>query len=222
MRRLVIAATLAMLATGTAFAASTAPQPQPGVFPPAGIDLVSHELTIDILRVNSDGSEGAVLESLLFHGNMLLERANPIVNDQGFRQINFVVQSWEAHAFSRVLDTVITYRLSPGEQNPSTIVAQQKDRDFPAAFTFNVIFDAIAYGEIFFPRHHGRPWWHDFFEVPPSGNRRTSPTILGFETARIEMDHPGLGRIMFKPRNCNDQGGTTIGSKQVAAAVAVK
>lgn len=196
---------------------------QPGVFPPAGIDLVTHELTIDVLRVRDDGSEGELVETLEFTGNMLLERSAPVVNDQGFRQINFVVQSWEAHAFSKALDTVITYRLSEGDQENSTIVAQQKDRDFPATFTFNVIFDAIAYGAVFFPRHHGRPWWHDFFEVPPSGNRRTSPTILGFETARIEMDHPGLGRILFKPRNCNDSGGTTIGSKKISeVAVAAK
>lgn len=206
---------LVLVAT-TAGAETAVPVPQPGVFPPAGIDLVTHELTIDILRVRDDGSEGELIETLQFNGNMLLERAAPIVNEQGFRQINFVVQSWEAHTFSKALDTVITYRLSEGDQENSTIVAQQKDRDFPATFTFNVIFDAIAYGSVFFPRHHGRPWWHDFFEVPPSGNRRTSPTILGFETARIEMDHPGLGRILFKPRNCNDSGGTTIGSKRVA------
>lgn len=209
---------LVALGAGPGFAAAVAPQP--GVFPPAGIDLVTHELTIDVLQVLDDGTEGALLETLKFTGNMLLERTDPVVNEQGFRQINFVVQSWEAHAFSNALDTVITYRLSEGDQESSTIVAQQKDRDFPATFTFNVIFDAIAYGNIFFPRHHGRPWWHDFFEVPPSGNRRTSPTILGFETARIEMDHPGLGRILFKPRNCNDSGGQTIGSKRVVAAVA--
>lgn len=208
---------LAVLGAASASAA-TVPAPTPGVFPPAGIDLVTHELTIDIVQVTEDGTPGAVLESLLFNGNMLLERSRPAVNEQGYNQINFVVQSWEAHAFSKALDTVITYRLSEGQQEPSTIVAQQKDRDFPATFTFNVIFDAFAYGSIFLPRHHGRPWERDFFEVPPSGNRRTSPTILGFETELIEMDHPSLGRIAFRPRNCNDSGGQTIGSKQVAAA----
>lgn len=180
-------------------------------FPPAGIDLVQHELKIGLHAVEPDGSTGKQLEVLEFKGRMLLERADPYTNPDGYRQIDFVVKNWEAFAYSTTLDTLVTYRLNEGTpQRLSHIVAQNPDRDFPAIFLFNVRFDAIAYGESFFEGQEGSPTAPEFMEVPPSGNRRTSPTIRGFESTRIELDHPELGRIRFVPIECNDSAGETI------------
>jgi hypothetical protein len=181
------------------------------VFPPAGIDLVQHELKIALHAVNPDGSTGKQLEVLEFKGRMLLERADPYTNADGLRQIDFVVKNWVAFAYSRTLDTLVTYSLDEGSpQRLSRIVAQNPDRDYPATFVFNVRFDALAYGERFFEDQEGTPTQPEFMEVPPSGNRRTSPTIRGFESARIELDHPELGRIRFVPLECNDSSGETI------------
>ena len=182
-----------------------------GSFPPAGIDLVEHELKIGLYEVEADGSTGRELEVLMFKGRMLIERADPHTNADGHRQIDFVVKNWDAFAYSQVLDTLVTYSLDEGSpQRLSTIVAQNPDRDFPAHFTFRVRFDAIAYGESFFEDLEGEPDGLEFMEVPPSGNRRTSPTMRGFETARIELDHPELGRIRFVPLECNDTSGITM------------
>ncbi|MEM9558638.1 MAG: hypothetical protein AAGC60_30595 [Acidobacteriota bacterium] len=184
---------------------------QGGTFPAAGIDLVTHELKIGLYDIADDGSDGEMLEELTFKGRMLLERTDPYTNADGFRQIDFVVKEWEAYSYSKVLDTLVTYSLNQGQpQRLSHITSQFRDRDFPARFYFAVRFDAIAFGERFFEGHEGAPVDAEFMEVPPSGNRRTSPTIWGFEDARIEMDHPQHGRLRFIPHNCNDTSGETL------------
>lgn len=46
-------------------------------FPPAGIDIVEHELTVDMLQVSAKGKQEKLLESLAFKGRMSLQRRNP-------------------------------------------------------------------------------------------------------------------------------------------------
>lgn len=205
---LAMAAAIVLVIAGALYARDSR---VPNAFPPAGIDLVHHELTIAMHNVNDDGSTGALIETLGFKGRMLLERGTPYVNGDGYRQIDFVVKEWQAFAYSKALGTLVTYQLTEGvPQRPSTIVAQTKTHDFPCQFNFRVKFDAIAYGEGFAELDEGLPTGGEFYEVPPSGNRRTSPTITGFEEARIEMDHPALGRIRFVPIMCNDSDGDTL------------
>jgi hypothetical protein len=191
-------------------AAAQSPAPAPvGSFPPAGIDLVLHDLRIDVFRVVPDGEE--LLETLVFEGRMMLQRGDPFTNADGLRQIDFQVLSWDAVAWSQALSIPVVYRSLAGEPQPtSTIVAEQPGSDFPATFDFNVIFDAYAGGILIFPRHHGRPKGHGFHVVPPNGNRQLSPTITIFEQTVIEFDHPELGLLRFKPKDCNDRESRTL------------
>lgn len=180
-------------------------------FPAAGLDLVDHRLRVEMRKVGAAGLLGEQIETLTFKGRMLVERADPYVNADGHKQVDFIVKSWEAHAYSTSLDTLITYRLSPdAKQKLSSITAQQAESAYPATFRFNVTFDALAFGDVFFDQFEGEPVGEDFMEVPPSGNRRTSPALTGFESARVAMDHPELGSLQFIPLDCEDEGGITI------------
>jgi len=185
-------------------------------FPPAGTDLVHHDLRIDVFQV-SDGQE-TLLETLTFDGRMLLERGDPYVNQYGVRQVDFEVESWEAVTWSEALDTSVIYRSVIGEEQPtSSIVAEKPGQDFPATFTFNVVFDAYAGGALVHRRHHGRPEGGGFLVVPPNGDRRLSPTITAFEQTQIEIEHPELGLLRFKPRDCNDRESTTLSTASASA-----
>lgn len=185
---------------------------QQGHFPTAGMDVMTHKITVGLYQVKETGERGELLETLDFKGRMLIERGDPFVNEQlgGRRQIEFFVKSWEAQAWSNKLNTLVVYKLSDVDQKPSTITAQQKGADFPAAIHFRVTFDASAYDTVFDPIHEGTPDGEGFMEVPPSGNRRTSPTITKFDATRIEMDHPTLGRLLLHPIDCNDETGETL------------
>lgn len=186
-------------------------------FPPAGTDRVRHELRIALLEADAAGNERE-LEILQFAGQMTLERGNPYVNQQGLRQVDFVVTSWAASAYSRTLGQEILYVLSPDvERQPaSSITAEQRGSDFPATFDFNVVFDARVNNQVVHRRHHGRPKGHGFRVVPPTGDRATSPTITEFEDTVIRVPFPGRETfLVFRPRDCNDQSGETV---QTAAA----
>jgi hypothetical protein len=176
-------------------------------FPPAGIDLVHHDL-----RVRLDvGDTGEGNETVTLYGKMLIRRGDPYTNEDGRRQIDFRVLSWEACGWSWVLSSAITYVLSDGVEQPiSYITAEQEDSDYPAHFTFNVIFDARADNMTVFTQHHGRPDGHGFMTVPPNGDRRMSPTIRSFEDTRVAVEHPTLGRIVAIPIDCNDQKSKTL------------
>ena len=201
-------ALVSILCFGATLGAAEAPNGK--YFPNAGIDLVHHELEIGIYTIADDGSDGNLLETLQFDGRMLLERGNPYTNADGFRQIDFLVKEWEAFSWSNTLQTMVNYRLTEGlEQQLSSITAQQTGSDFPAEFVFSVGFTAHVLG-IWLPHPHGKPHEKGFFEVPPSGNRRTSPTLYGFEAERIEFDHPEHGQLRFVPLKCNDSKGETL------------
>src|SRR5262245_35123276 len=149
-----------VLAVGWVAAQAVHAEPSPskgGRFPGAGIDLMTHELTVGIYRVGDDGSRQALLETLKFQGRMLGERGDPYVNADGYRQIDFLVRKWEAVAWSQTLNTLITYSLNDGPQRMSKIVAQQTGSDYPARFQFNVNFGATAFDSIIDPEHEGMP-----------------------------------------------------------------
>ncbi|HEX2253543.1 MAG TPA: hypothetical protein VHQ65_09785 [Thermoanaerobaculia bacterium] len=182
-------------------------------FPPRGTDLVRHDLRVDILA-GGDGGEGKVLETLDFEGRMLLERGDPYTNEDGVRQVDFVVLAWEAIAWSRVLGSDVVYRSSGDDQPVSRIVAETKDADYPAYFTFNVVFDAFAGGRLVHRGHHGRPEGGGFHRVPPVGDRELSPTITTFERQVIKVDAGQHGGLVFRPRDCNDQESRTLGTSE--------
>lgn len=184
---------------------------RPSVFPKAGIDLIKHELRVNMYAVDKETQEEKLLETLEFDGMMIIEREAPFTNRGGVRQITFNIKSWVAMAFSKVLGNPIVY-ISSEDVNPprSTITSEQKGKDFPATFAFNVIFDARLGNKTVFRRHNGRPEGHGFMVVPPDGNRSNSPTITRFEQTTIEMEHPTLGLIRFRPVDCNDREGKTL------------
>jgi hypothetical protein len=170
-------------------------------FPGAGIDLIYHEL-----RVQLDvGAKGVVDETVTLYGTMLIQRDAPRVNDEGFRQIDFRVLAWSAVGWSTVLRQGLTYALSADVEQPiSRILAETRESDFPAAFLFEVTFDARVNNITVFRQHEGRPEGHNFLAVPPSGDRRLSPTIRTFEDARIRVAQEGVGEIEAIPLDCND------------------
>lgn len=184
---------------------------KPGNFPGAGIDMISHKVLIDLHQVEKDGQPGALVESLTFSGRMLIERGDPYTRKDGFREIPFIVKSWEAVAWSEKLNSLVIYSLADVPQKTSTITAEQKGSDYPATFHFYVTFDANAFGQkLMMDPYTGEPIGVAFMEVPPSGNRRTSPALTQFETTRIHTEHPTLGKLMFIPRSCHDEEGLTM------------
>lgn len=186
-------------------------QPRRRTFRAAGLDVVEHDLRVKIVQVDKRNRERETLETLTFRGRMAIERQNAFRNAQNRRQIDFRVKTWVATAFSQVLQQDILYILSEDADQPtSTITAEREDADFPAAFEFNVIFDARVGNATVVRQHHGQPAGHGFMVVPPDGNRRNSPTITGFETEFIQLDHPELGRIRFVPVDCNDSSSETV------------
>jgi hypothetical protein len=182
-----------------------------GKFPSAGVDIINHLLTIALYSVQGNGEPGELLETLKFKGRMLVERGDPYVNKDGYSQIPFVVKSWEAFAWSNKLNSLVTYSTSGVDQKGSIITAQKKGSNFPAKFLFHVIFNVNAFGQNLTEEPHcGTPEGDGFMEVPPSGNRLTSPSITKFDVTRIQADHPTLGKVMFVPLLCEDEGGTTL------------
>ena len=189
-------------------------------FPPPGVDLVEHTLRIGLYveRGGKADLSSKPDETLSFKGRMLIEREEARVSKQtGRNEVPFQVRTWVASAYSQTLQQEILYVLSEdAEQPPSAIQAEQKDADFPATFSFNVIFDVRANNRTVIRRHHGRPEGRGFRVVPPSGDRKESPTITSFETTLISLDHPGKGKIWFKPIDCNDDSGKTLTTARTA------
>jgi hypothetical protein len=94
-------------------------------FPKAGIDLVEHELTVDMMLVDEKTKKEKLLESLLFKGRMTLRRAAPVTIDRGAdkgkTKVDFEVLTWVASAYSQQLQTEILYILSEDvKQKPSS------------------------------------------------------------------------------------------------------
>ena len=207
-----------VLAAGTPLAATSPSAPDAETsaartsrgFPAAGLDRLDHEVVIDLWVRGREGKPDTLLESLSFEGRMLIERGDPYTTETGVREVAFRVQTWEATAWSDALGCVIVYRTGDLRQPLSRITAEAKGADFPATFDFNLDFSATVCEAIWIEPHHGRPKGHGFMEVPPSGNRRTSPTITSFEDTVIEGDHPKYGTLYFKPKSCNDRSGTTL------------
>jgi len=184
-------------------------------FPPPGTDVIEHELAID-MKHNVGGA--SVQERLLFHGRMIIERGAPYTNAQGKRQIDFHAISWVASAFSRTTQRDIQFILSDDVTQPtSTILAEQAGTDYPASIFFHIIFDVRVNNELVYRHHHGLPAGHKFREIPPSGNRKKSPTIRKFETKKLEFTlRRGRARgakpfkFRFVPRDCNDRYSRTL------------
>ncbi|HBL15118.1 MAG TPA: hypothetical protein DD379_27745 [Cyanobacteria bacterium UBA11162] len=200
--KLAVLGTVGLSAIGLLGVSQPADALSSDTFPKAGIDTIWHDLTVNI----DIGDDGLVDETIVFDGRMKIERSNPFTNQEGYRQIDFLVKDWVASSHSNILQQDIRYILSKDvQQLPSQIISEQKDKDFPAAFFFNVIFDVQANNQLIFRHHHGRPIGHGFLVVPPDGNRVNSPTITSFEPTQIVIDQPGIGLIRFIPVECNDR-----------------
>lgn len=181
--------------------------PIPSQFPAGGIDFIKHDLRVQMSAEKKNYSE--IIEMT---GAMVIQRADPYLGKQGRRQIDFKVLSWAATGWSQQLGVAITYTLSEDVDQPtSSIVAEQEQFDFPASFNFNVVFDARLNNKSVFRRLSGRPEGHGFMQVPPSGDRKLSPTITRFaDVGFVKIRHPELGEIVVKPVDCNDRHGETL------------
>jgi hypothetical protein len=159
-----------------------------------------------------DAEKAEFSEVITLDGAMVIQRTDPYINKERCRQIDFKVLSWVATGWMHKFDAALVYTLSEDVEQPlSSIVAHQTETDFPAAFNFVVIFDARINNRTIFRRLEGRPEGHGFGEVPPTGDRSTSPTITRFmDVGNIKFDHPDVGSILISPIDCNDQSGTTL------------
>jgi hypothetical protein len=162
--------------------------------------------------VQFSSEDGKFDELIEFSGAMTIQRADPYVGKDKRSTIDFKVLSWVASGWSEKLGVSVVYSLTEGEDQPvSRIVAEQPGEDFPATFFFDVIFDVRVNNEVVFRRLHGRPVAEHFRQVPPSGNRRLSPTVLRFEDEnRVSIRVPNIGVLIGKPRDCNDRSGRIL------------
>jgi hypothetical protein len=80
-------------------------------------------------------------EVLKFDAYMRLDRERPVRNGLGYRQFEFIIDAWELHGYSKVLDAYITFKLSDTVKPKSLGVALQKNRDYPAMIVYNAIYD---------------------------------------------------------------------------------
>ena len=80
-------------------------------------------------------------EVLKLDAYMKLDREEPVRNGLGYRQFEFIIDAWELHGYSKVLDAYITFKLSDTVKPKSLGVSLQKDRDFPAMIVYNAIYD---------------------------------------------------------------------------------
>jgi hypothetical protein len=202
-------------------------------FPGPGIDLIQHEVAVNLFQV-VDGEE-VLLESLIFHGRMLIERGKAYTNADGYRQIDFIALAWTATAWSKSLKQDILYILSEDVEQPlSNIIAETKKADFPATIQFDLIFDVRVNNKTIIRQHKGRPKGHKFLTIPPAVDTRTelSPTVSLFgaddimdvgvgATAKGEMafrhnppasffKDSGMIQLRVLPVDCNDKAGTTL------------
>lgn len=175
-------------------------------FPRGGIDFIQHEL-----RIQLNSNDGKYEEIVKLNGAMMIQRADPYRNKQGYRTIDFKVISWVASGWIESMGAAISYVSAEGEDQPiSTIEAEQPKSDYPATFKFNVLFDVRINNELVYRRLHGRPEGEGFHQVPPTGTRRLSPTITRFvDLDQVRVNHPMLGEITARPLDCNDNAGKT-------------
>lgn len=202
-------------------------------FPGPGIDLIHHDVAVNLFQVVN--KEEVLLETLTFHGRMLIERGKAYTNADGFRQIDFVALSWTATAWSKALKQDILYILSQDVEQPiSNIIAETKKKDFPATIQFDLIFDVRVNNKTIITQHKGRPKGHKFLTIPPAVDTRTelSPTVSLFgkddimdvgigatEKGEITFMHNpptsffkegGMIQLRVLPIDCNDKAGTTL------------
>lgn len=203
-------------------------------FPGPGIDLIHHDVAVNLFQVVN--GEEVLLESLIFHGRMLIERGRAYKNADGFRQVDFIALSWTATAWSKSLKQDVLYILSQDVEQPiSNIIAETKTSDFPATIQFDLIFDVRLNNKTIIRQHRGRPKGHKFLTIPPAADTRTelSPTVSLFgaddimdvgigadERGEVTITHnppagflkQGGGMIQLRvlPVDCNDKAGTTL------------
>ncbi len=198
-------------------------------FPAAGVDLIKHEVRVNLFQIMKDKEYR--LETLVFNGRMVIERGQPYKNKEGVSQIDFIVKSWVATAWSRALKQELLYILSTDVDQPiSEIIAQQKGSDFPASIQFNVIFDARANNRLIKQRHHGRPAAKNFLSIPPAenGDIKLAPTMTTFGDDDIidvvvsfgpgglqfvPADEKASSKVLhlrIKPLDCHDNEGRTV------------
>jgi hypothetical protein len=202
-------------------------------FPGPGIDLIHHEVTVNLFQVVN--KEDVLLETLVFQGRMLIERGKPYTNADGSRQIDFIVLAWTATAWSKALKQDLMYVLSENVEQPkSTIISETKKKDFPATIQFNLLFDVRANNKTIISQHAGAPAAHQFLTIPPAVDTRTelAPTVTLFGrddimnlgvavTASGEMifrhnppasffEEGGMILLKVLPIDCHDKAGTTL------------
>lgn len=80
-------------------------------------------------------------EVLKLDAYMKLDREVPVRNGLGYRQFEFIIDAWELHGYSKVLDAHITFKLSDTVKPKSLGVSLQKNKDYPAMIVYNAIYD---------------------------------------------------------------------------------
>ena len=175
-------------------------------------------------------------EVLKLDAYMKLDREVPVRNGLGYRQFEFIIDAWELHGYSKVLDAHITFKLSDTVKPKSLGVALQKNKDYPAMIVYNAIYDiylddvkvgenragvAFATGVMEIPPRNITVAFHKpfAFNRPRSGNRpvsssRTSGGTCTTKPCQCEEDW------CMGPGSCEDMESISAEAFEAGAAKA--
>lgn len=122
-----------------------------------------------LLRVRH--KETGEQEDVLLSSVMELGRGNPYRLASGLRTIEVQIHSWRARGLSNLLGKTIEYRLSSSAAQPkSSVMALGPDGDFPAAMTFNAVFDVFIDDQQVLTGLAGTAHSTGLMSIPPRGN----------------------------------------------------
>jgi hypothetical protein len=177
-----------------------------------------YEHSIITIPIYSDGNKDP--EVLKLDAYMRLIRGAPIRNGIGYRQFEFVIDSWELHGYSKTLKGNITFSVSKleNEVSPPNLdgrrlrpkslgVAMQKDSDFPAVIVYNAIYDIFLDNVALAVNQPGVAFATNVQQIPP---RNTSVAFeKPFDSRNIKSKSAvarvkGLPRFNFAAGMCED------------------
>ena len=169
---------------------------------------------------------------------MRLCRETPVINELGFRELRFTIETWELFGHSKLYDADIIFTASPGVVQPKSLAFSTKSavpkecqgrgansarcrseawkgnftelsrNDFPAMIIYNAIYDIYVNDKKIVSQEPGIAMARGAMQIPPTG------VTVAFQKP---IDVPGVIKIC--PGTCS--GMVTIPEHQFRAGVEV-
>ncbi|WP_143261075.1 hypothetical protein [Bacillus paralicheniformis] len=128
----------------------------------AGIDYEVTEISIPVYH------NGEYVETMEGKAYLKLRREEPYKNMFDRSQLDFFVEQWEVHAYSKALGKNVFMTLSDAPQPKNTTLANQKGKDYPATIVYNAIYDVYIENECVLKNQAGLGINHEIYNVPPA------------------------------------------------------